>query len=230
MMTNDDWAILSRAPLFLAMGPEITRSLIGSRVPRSYERGERIFQQGDPADAFFFVCEGWVKLFRQREDGGEIVVATFTAGQTFAEAAMFLGGRYPASAEAVSPTRVLRVDGAVLRRAILNQPQLAFDMLAAAFVHLKQLVEQIEQLKAQSAPQRIADFLLDQVTAPAGSAEIALPYEKALIANRLGMQPESFSRALARLRGVGVTVARDNVHIKDTRKLAEFAARPAGDE
>ena len=230
MMTIDDWTILSRAPLFRAMGPDILRSLIGGRTARRYERGERIFQQDDPADAFYFICEGWVKLFREREDGGEIVVAIFTAGQTFAEAAMFLGGRYPASAETISPARVLRVEGAILRQAILKQPQLAFDMLAAASIHLKQLVEQIEQLKAQSAPQRIADFLLDQISAASGPADIALPYEKSLIANRLGMQPESFSRALARLRDVGVTVARDNVHIGNIEKLAEFAARPTGDD
>jgi CRP/FNR family transcriptional regulator, dissimilatory nitrate respiration regulator len=226
-MTVDDWAILSRAPLFRAMGRDITRSLIGSRVARQYERGERIFQQGDPADAFFFICEGWVKLFREREDGGEVVVAIFTAGETFAEAAMFLGGRYPASAEAVSPARILRADGAILRQTILQNPQLAFDMLAAASVHLKHLVEHIEQLKAQSAPQRIADFLLDQVGAAYGPAEIALPYEKALIANRLGMQPESFSRALARLRRLGVTVTREHVHIADVARLAVFTARTA---
>ena len=67
--------------------------------------------------------------------------------------------------------------------------------------------------------------LLDQVTAESGPAAIALPYEKALIANRLGMQPESFSRALARLRDLGVTVERDNVHIKDLAKLIAFSAR-----
>ncbi|WP_374546782.1 helix-turn-helix domain-containing protein, partial [Rhodoblastus sp.] len=99
-----------------------------------------------------------------------------------------------------------------------------------ASLHLKRLVKQIEQLKAQSAPQRIADFLLDQVTAESGPAAIALPYEKALIANRLGMQPESFSRALARLRDLGVTVERDNVHIKDLAKLIAFSARSGEDE
>jgi CRP/FNR family transcriptional regulator, dissimilatory nitrate respiration regulator len=222
---TDDWANLSRAPLFRAMGAEITRALVGSRVARRYERGERIFQQGEPAEAFFFICEGWVKLFREREDGGEIVVAIFTAGQTFAETAMFLGGRFPASAETVSPARILRVEGATLRQTILKKPQLAFDMLAAASLHLKHLVHQIEQLKAQSAPQRIADFLLDQVNADSGAATIDLPYEKALIANRLGMQPESFSRALARLRRLGVTATREQVHIKDLARLAEFTAR-----
>ena len=226
----DDFTIVMRAPLFKAMGREITGAIVQNRTARHYERGERVFQQGDPADSFFLLIEGWVKLYREREDGAQVVVAIFTAGDTFAEAAMFLGARFPASAEAVSPARILRIDGGALRRAIVQKPQLAFDMLAAASVHLKQMVEQIEQLKAQSAPQRIADFLLDQVTSTSGPAYIALPYEKALIANRLGMQPESFSRALVKLRDLGVTVARDNVHITDLARLVDFCSRSSWED
>lgn len=226
-MTVDHEAMLERSPLFQAMGRETVRALVQRRAPRFHERGEGIFQQGDPADAFFFVVEGWVKVFRERENGEQIVVSIFSAGDTFGEAAMFIGGRYPASAETVAPSRILRIEGAALRHAILQNPQIAFDMLAAFSVHLKSLVEQVEQLKARSAPERIADFLLDQTSETSGAATIALPYEKALIANRLGMQPESFSRALVRLREVGVTVCRDNVLIRDIAKLLVFAARSA---
>ena len=218
-----DWDVVMRAPLFKAMGPSISRAMIHDRRPRSYARGERIFQQGDPAEGFFCVIEGWAKLFRLREDGGEVVVAMFSAGETFAEVAMFLGGRYPASCEAVSPARILKIDAANLRRAVLAQPQLAFDMLAAASLRLRQLVDEIEQLKAQSAPQRIADFFLKQAAAKSGPAEIALPYEKSLIANRLGMKPESFSRALGKLSELGVTVDRESVRISDVDRLAAFA-------
>jgi CRP-like cAMP-binding protein len=224
-MTADHESTLARAPLFVAMGPDLARSIIQKRTPRSYDRGEEIFCQGDPADSFFFLAEGWVKVYREREDGEQVVVSIFSAGDTFGEAAMFIGGRYPASAEAVSPSRVLRIDGAALRRALLDNPQIAFSMLASFSVHLKQLVEQIEQLKARSAPERIADFLLDQTRETSGAVTIALPYEKTLIANRLGMKPESFSRALVKLRNHGVTVCRDDVLIKDVGKLLEYAAR-----
>lgn len=223
----DDNSILLRAPLLRAMGPDVMRSIVQSRPARRYARGEPIFQQGDPAESFFVVIEGWVKLYRERENGDQVVVAIFAAGESFAEAAMFLGGRYPASAEAVSPARVIRIDGSALRRAIVEKPQLAFDMLAAASQHLKKLVLQIEQLKAQSAPQRIAEYFLDQITTASGSAVIALPYEKALIANRLGMKPESFSRALSKLCEIGVTVDRDNIRVKDVAQLASFCDRSA---
>lgn len=228
-MTVNEWTMLMATPLFRAMGPDIVRSVIQSRAAQHFERGAQIFQQGDPANSFFFIFEGWVKLYRQREDGEEVVVTICTAGETFAEGAMFMGGRYPVSAEAVSMARIIRVDGGALRKAIEQQPQLAFDMLAAASAHLRLLVDQIEQLKVQSVPQRIADFLLKQGHADAGPLTIALPYEKALIANRLGMTPESFSRGLAKLRTLGVEVERDKVRIAYISKLTRYARKKAVD-
>jgi CRP-like cAMP-binding protein len=223
MLSERECEIVMRAPLFKAMGPGISRTLIGDRSPRSYARGETIFEQGDPADGFFCVIEGWAKLYRPREDGEEVVVAIFSKGETFAEVAMFLGGRYPASCEAVSPSRILKIDAANLRRAVLAEPQLAFDMLAASSLRLRELVDEIEQLKARSAPQRIADFFVKRADATVGPARITLPYEKALIASRLGMKPESFSRALAKLTDFGVVVERDSVLIPDIETLAAFA-------
>ena len=207
------------------MGPTITRAMIGDRTPRVYSRGETLFDQGESADGFFCVIEGWTKLYRLREDGEEVVVAIFSTGETFAEVAMFLGGKYPASCEAVSNARILKIDATSLRRAVLNEPQLAFDMLAAASLRLRQLVDEIEHLKVRSAPQRIAAFFVEMATARSGCATIALPYEKSLIAGRLGMKPESFSRALGRLVEHGVAVDRESVTIQDVAKLAAFAER-----
>jgi CRP-like cAMP-binding protein len=223
-----DWAIVRRAPIFRAMSEGLLRSIIRNREPRRYRRGEIVFQQGDLADSFFLVLDGWIKLYRAMPDGDEVVVALFTTAETFAEAMMFRDGRYPASAEAVSSSRLLRVDGQVLRAAIMQNPRISFEMLAATSQHLRRLVEQIEQLKAQSAPKRIAGFLLTLTAARSGPAEIALPYEKTLIANRLGMKPESFSRALGRLRGLGVAVAREHVFIQEVRRLATFVGGGAG--
>jgi CRP/FNR family transcriptional regulator, dissimilatory nitrate respiration regulator len=222
-LSDQDWDIVMRAPLFKAMGPTISRAMIGDRGAKTYARGERIFDEGDPADGFFCILEGWAKLYRLREDGEEVVVAIFSAGETFAEVAMFLGGRFPASCETVSPSRILKIDAAKLRRAVMDQPQLAFDMLAAASMRLRQLVDEIEQLKARSAPQRIADFFVKRTTESNGPARIALPYEKSLIAARLGMKPESFSRALGKLADIGVAVERDSVSIADIARLAAFA-------
>lgn len=221
-LSDRDWDVVMRAPLFKAMGPTITRRVIGDLQPRSYDRGELVFERGQSTDGFFCLITGWAKLYRLHEDGQEVIVAIVSAGETFAEVAMFLGGRYPVSCEAAAPSRILKIDAVNLRREVLDEPQLAFDMLAAAAKRLRELVDEIEQLKARSTPQRIADFLVKQTNSAPGAARIVLPYEKALIASRLGMTPESFSRALVKLAKVGVAVDRDRVNIHDVEKLAAF--------
>lgn len=221
-MDPHDWQIVRSTALFGAMPLEVAQSLVGNQSVRSYQKGTVLFQQGEAAASFFVVLDGWVKLFRLTPDGSEAVVGVFRRGETFAEAAIFLGGRYPVSAEVVTTSRLLRVDGETLRRRIREQPDLALSMLASSSYHLKALVEQIEQIKLLSAPQRIADFLVRLCPAREGGCTIELPYEKALIASRLGMKPESLSRALAKLRPLGVSVDRENVSITDVDLLARF--------
>jgi CRP-like cAMP-binding protein len=198
-------------------------SLTGHQSPHWYEKGTTIFRQGDAAAAFYAVISGWVKLYRTTPDGLEVVLHVFKTGETFAEAAMFLGGEYPASAQAVSKARLVRIDGAVFRACIHERPELAFSMLASASHHLKFLVEQVEQMKVRSAPQRIAEFILGLTAGSnSGPAEIEFPFEKNLLANRLGMKPESFSRALAKLRSCGVTVEKEIIRIEDLGCLRRF--------
>lgn len=223
-MDPTDWQIVRATPLFGTMPQEEALSLIGNQPVSVHRKGELLFQQGEEADAFFVVLGGWVKLFRMTPDGGEAVVGVFRRGETFAEAAMFLGGRYPVSAEVVTDARLLRVDGRLLRRRIQEKPDVALSMLASASYHLKALVEQIEQIKLLTAPQRVADFLVRQAPVNDGGCTVELPYEKALIASRLGMKPESLSRALAKLRPLGVSVDREQVSIVDVALLAKFVA------
>ncbi len=230
-MDSRDWQIVRSTPLFGTMPQDVALSLIGSQPVRSYEKGTTLFQQGEPASSFFVILDGWVKLFRITPDGNEAVVGVFRRGESFAEAAIFLGGRYPVSAEAVTSTRLARIDGELLRRRIREQPDLALAMLASSSHHLKSLVEQIEQIKLLTAQQRLADFLVNLAPANEGSCVIELPYEKALIASRLGMKPESLSRALAKLRPLGVSVDRETVSIVDVDLLVRFVeASPRDDE
>ena len=229
-MDPADWSILQSTPFFKAMPAEDALSLTGNRSPQAYEKGMTLFRQGEPASAFFVVLSGWVKLYRITQDGHEVVIHVFTKGDTFAEAAMFLGGRYPASAETVSCARLLRIEASVFRTRIRENPELALSMLASASRHLKSLITQIEQIKVRSAPQRIAEFLIEALPhGDGGPTTFELPFEKALLANKLGMKPESFSRALSKLRAHGVTVDKETVRVEDPDKLQNFAVYEAED-
>jgi CRP-like cAMP-binding protein len=224
-MDQVDWKLIKSAPLFDGVPDEAVMRLIGNHSPKKYDKGAVLFQNGDVADAFYFILDGWVKIYRLSPVGSETVVGLFTRGESFAEAAMFLGGHYPVDAEIVSPSRLLCIHADTFRALVHEEPDLALAMLASCSKHLKFLVEQLEQIKLLSAPRRIADFLVGLCPANSSSCKITLPYEKSLIANRLGMQPESFSRAITKLRPLGVVVEREHVDIADVASLTQFAGR-----
>jgi diguanylate cyclase (GGDEF)-like protein len=197
--------------------------LAQSKSARDYGRGELVFQQGQVAESLFVVIKGSVKIYREHENGAQVVVAILGAGETYFEPAMFVEGEYCSSAETASPARVMRLAASALRRAVLQQPRLAFDLFAASSLEIKQLVEQVEQIRTLTLPQRIADFFLQQVSDTSGSARFTLPYSKALIASLLGTKPEVFSRSLVLLRDQGVRVDREVVKIRDVAELARFS-------
>ncbi len=222
-MDRNDLRILRKATLFHDLSDEALRRLAGNRSPRLYPKGAILFQQGDKADRFYAILQGWVKLYRQTATGEESIIDIFSEGETIAEAAMFDSGLFPASAEVVEDARLLAFDGKSFLKHISEDPSIAIGMLASTSRHLRSLVEEVEQIKGRSAVQRLALFILKLCPARHGPAEITLPYEKSLIAARLGMQPESLSRALAKLRAIGVTTVNERLIVADPLRLAEYA-------
>ena len=164
-----------------------------------------------------------MKLYRIAPNGTEAVVGVMTRGQSFGEPIALRRAAYPVSAEATTAAEVLAVPAQAFLDLLHAHPETAISVLAATFLHLQGLVEQIEQLKARSGAQRVAEFLLELCPEGAQSATVRLPYDKALIAGRLGMKPESLSRAFARLRDFGVMVTQTNASIASVTALHRLA-------
>ncbi|RDW14377.1 cyclic nucleotide-binding protein [Paracoccus thiocyanatus] len=214
---------VKKSVLLNGLTPEMRDKLLKDAQRRSYREGETIFLQGDPARAVFIVLNGFIKLSRLTPNGTEAVVAILGRNRSFAEAMALRGTPYPVSAEAISDCTVLQIDGTRLRQFLLENQEFAIGLLASTFVHLQALVDQIENLKAHTGVQRVAQFLADLSDAEEGPAEVRLPYNKRLIAGHLGMQPESLSRAFARLRQHGVEVDADKAVIADIAELRNVA-------
>jgi CRP-like cAMP-binding protein len=215
---------IARQSLLLASAPEaVAQAVLASAQLREFDRGATIFLQGERANAIFIVVEGWVKLYRIAPNGAEAVVGVFTKGGSFGEAVAFRRDAYPVSAEAVTDCGLIRIETEVFLRLLRDTPEVAIMMLSATYAHLHSLVMQVEALKAQTGAQRVAEFLLELAPCDEGGCDVVLPYDKFLIAGRLGMKPESLSRAFVRLRDHGVTIRQNNAAIRDVALLRAFA-------
>ena len=223
-MTDEDFGIIRGLTIFSKVSAEKLEALLKGASPRSYPKGHLLFQQGDAADGFFVVLSGWVKLFRQTPRGDEAVIHILSRGECFAEAAVFLGGRYPASALVAEDARLIRISSQPFRQWIQSEPEIALGMLASLSARMHHLVNESEQLQTRSATERVADFILKRCPVREGSAVIALPYDKSLLAARLAMKPESLSRVQAKLRRLGVRTEHHRVIVTDVARLARFCA------
>lgn len=221
-MDSKDREIAFGSLLLSGMTPDMRDQLCARASPHTFDRGATIFLQGEQARSIYIVLDGWVKLYRIAPSGAEAVVGVFTKGRSFGEAVAFRHDTYPVSAEAVTFSRVMRIEAAEFLRQIERDPSVATAILSATFTHLHALVAQVEALKSRSGAQRVAEFLLELTDCETGSCTIRLPYDKGLIAGRLGMKPESLSRAFAKLKSHGVKVTQNEATIEDVEVLQDM--------
>lgn len=222
---QNDRSLMRAAPLFSALPPAALDALLAQSELHARPRRTTLFEQDERASAFYLVLDGWVKLFRMTAGGDEAVVGVFTRGDCIAEVPCLTGGVYPVNGETVTDARLLAVPAQGLVELVRTNPEAGLTMLGSIALHLRRLVDQIEELKACTGPQRLANFLVSLAPVSEGPCTIALPYEKLLIAGKLGMKPESLSRALQRLQVVGVRINQSSVAVSDVARLAEFAGR-----
>lgn len=222
MITESDRESINKSVLFKNVPDDITQTLLAKSQKRTVPRGKTLFIQGESADSMFVLLKGYMKLTRISASGDEVVLTVYSSGDSFGEAAALRAGLYPVSAEAVSDCELMSIKASVILNALTTHPELVVAMLSCTFQHLHELVLQLEDMKALNGAKRLAAFLIALAPVDTGECTFSLPYDKVLIAARLGMKPESLSRAFARLRAAGVTVSRNNVVIADIEGLHDY--------
>lgn len=212
-------------PIFSALPRETLDALLARSDVLALPRRTTLFEQDQRASALYLVLDGCVKLFRMTAGGDEAIVGVFMRGDRIGEAPCLTGGTYPVSAETVTDARLLAVSARTITEMTRSNPEIALAMVASVSLHLMKLVDQLEEMKVRTGPQRLASFLVGLAPVSQGACTVALPYEKLIIAGRLGMKPESLSRAFQRLQSVGVHTSQGTVAVRDVARLAEFAGR-----
>ena len=217
-MTTDDRTLadLRGAQLFMHLDEAQLEHLAAVAQPRRLAPEETLFLQDDPADAFYLLAEGRLKVFKLLRDGRTATIRHVEPGQTFAEAALFQE-TYPSSTESLTECLLYRFDKQQTLALLLAEPQLAVNLLAAMAHLLGLLNRRVEELLLP-VPARLARYLLaraDEQLEPAVTARgaaaagdappdvprvIRLPVSKREIAARLGTVPETLSRTFDRFK------------------------------
>jgi CRP/FNR family transcriptional regulator, transcriptional activator FtrB len=223
-MREQDAELARRSPLLAGLSEaqfaRVTRGAFAQALPRAAE----VCHEGDMAEFLHLILSGRVALLGG-EAAHETVVEFFDQGDVFVAPAVMLELPYLMSARVVSPARILMLPAAQFRESLRQEPELTYAMAALLARYWRTLVGQIKDLKLNTALQRLAQFLLALAPREPGPATITLPEERRLIAARLGVTPESLSRAFAQLRASGVSSRGRRVTIADPRGLNRILGR-----
>lgn len=222
-----DFDLVAQAPLFADVDRADLALLMDQAQTSSYPETELLFSQGDKADRFFVVLAGRVNLFALTEAGDQSIIEVFDPIGTFAEAAMFSSGKFPLNCEVVAGSRLVHVPAAPFMKKLSEKRALAIHLLAGLSRWHVRMIREIAELKSKSPGQRLASFLLALARDAEDQAQIRLPITKAVLASRIGIAPESLSRALARLKAVGVESHGREVVLTDIAALRRVVAEAA---
>jgi CRP/FNR family transcriptional regulator, dissimilatory nitrate respiration regulator len=216
---------LQNADLFSACDSEVIESFVEQSHLLSFQKGQLLFVHGEPSMRFYIILGGWVKLFRETLEGTQAVVDILSQGHIFGEASMFYDDVYEYSAEVIENSKIISLPLSLLKSAIDKNPRISVSMLSLMAKRRQQQDKELEHLTIQNAPQRIGCFLLRLVDQKKeGPTTIDLPYDKTLLAARLGMKPETFSRALVTLKEeTGIRVKGASIELDNKQQLAEFS-------
>jgi len=186
---------------------------------------EALFERGEPAERFYLLCSGQVKLFQVSIEGYEKIFEIIQPGQTFAEAVMFMEQHlYPVSVEAIMASELYSFDMRTFRNILKQSNETCFRLMSTMSQRLHGRIREINSLALQNATYRLVTYLLDQLPAESREAPaIHLVNKKSDIASQLSIQPETFSRILSRLTKNGIiSVSKRDIAVHNVQGLREY--------
>ncbi|MCP5326809.1 MAG: Crp/Fnr family transcriptional regulator [Oceanospirillaceae bacterium] len=211
--------------LFCTLPEDAFELLVGQARLLNFKNEEAIFFQNQAAERFYFVVDGIVKLSRLSQDGQEKVIEIVKPGNAFGEAIMFMDKQfYPVDAYAIEATQVYSFPSRLYKELLETHPSACLKILGWLSMRLHARLNEIETLTLQNATHRVIRYIIQQLPNDAKDGhKINLDIPKRLIASRLSIQPETFSRIMNKLKTQGIIqVHSREIEIVDLAKLIDY--------
>jgi CRP/FNR family transcriptional regulator, dissimilatory nitrate respiration regulator len=218
---------LANLPLFGGLEAEAIARLAAGSSECDARRGTIVYHRGQPGGGMHFVVYGQVKLSLHIGDGDERVIGLVDPGSSFGEAPMFLGKPYLTTAEAIVDSKLLLVGKEALLAEVRRDPGFSHTVIANLSAKLYQQMQNLEICTLSSGVRRVIRYLLHYgpTDAVGAALHITLPTKKWIIASRLNLTHEHFSRILhALIRDDLIEVDGRQVRIPDPVRLRALVA------
>ncbi len=222
-------AALAQIALFRHVSAEDRERVALVARTREYQRGDRIFDEGDPPDFFHIVLSGRVKVFKHTPAGGELILELFEPGGPLGAVAVYQARPYPASAEALEPTTCLLIPRQAFFALLEQHPSLVRGLLGSLTHRLVELTTRLSELTGGRVESKFARLFLklaDRMGRPEGDAiVIQLSLSRQELADLTGTTIETCIRIMSRWNKDGTLLTeKDGFRLVNRAMLEELAA------
>jgi CRP/FNR family transcriptional regulator, dissimilatory nitrate respiration regulator len=202
-LTMDRRLAIKTCPLFAGATDSDLDALLRICRRGEYPKGTILFSEGEEARGFYIPVTGKVKIYKLSPDGKERIIRIAHPGRTFAEAAIFDVGVYPANASTLEKSVLLFFPKKEVLGLLHSNVQLAINMIGGISRILREMMDQMESLTFKDVPARLARYLLDHAN-DGRSRQVTLPVSKTQLAANLGTVSETLSRTFRKMTEDGL--------------------------
>ncbi len=189
-----------------------------------YNKNEIIFNEGEKAKGFYIVKSGKVKIYKISFEGKEYILHIFGKNEPFGEVPAFVGGKFPANAEALEDTEVIYFDKELFFDLLKRFPEISLKIIGLLSKRLYVFTKIIESLSLKEVPSRLSEYLLYLLKKNNEQNEFELEIPKKMLANVLGTTPETLSRIFLKFKNENIIEMNGSlIKILDIDKLKEYS-------
>ena len=199
---TDVEGVLKITPVFRKLAAPDLHTIARAAAVRRYEKGQVIFEQDSPADAFYTIASGRVKIFKMLPTGKDLILEIFGTGDPLGAVAAYDGRPFPASAVALEDTVCVVIPRATFFRLLEEHPSLVRGLMLGMTIRLVELTNRLAQLSGTRVEPRFARLFLklagEMGRQERGGTFIPLPLTRQELADLTGTTIETGIRIMSR--------------------------------
>jgi CRP/FNR family transcriptional regulator, transcriptional activator FtrB len=221
-MRSQDLEEMRRIPFFGGVETAQVESMLRGAFLQRFPAHVELIQTGEPADFLHVIVEGTVEMFSGHRDR-ETTLGVSGPGDSFILAAVLFDRPYLQSARALVASRILMVPADAVRQAFATDAGFARSVAENLALAYRGVIKELKNQKLRSGLERLANWLLTHDAETGSKGQFDLPFDKRVLAARLGMAPEVLSRSFAALSAYHVVVQGPSITIRDVAALRKLA-------
>ena len=211
---------LQNIELFEGLSEEDLATLEKLTVTRSYPKNTVLINEGDQANAMYFIDNGKVRVYVSDDQGKEFILNTMGEGEYFGELSLLDDEKRSASVITTEKSAFSIIYKDDITDAIVNNPTLALSLLKNLTSRVRQLTDNIKTLALQDVYGRIRKTLMSLAEDEGDIQVVTEKLTQQDIANRIGSSREMVARILKDLQ-IGGYIESEKKQIRILKKLPE---------